>query len=64
MANEPATIWKSPTGQYEFTPSGNPAIDTEAGLDLLTEAGLTLVTEDSTATPTPPTVWQSDDGDA
>lgn len=58
----PATIWEMPSGEGEFSATGNPSIDTEAGLDLITEAGLILVEEDTSYTGVASTTWTEDNG--
>lgn len=59
---EPATTWAPNSGEGEYTVTGNPNIDTEAGLDLLSEAGLNLVQEDVSLTPVSATTWTQADG--
>ena len=57
----PATTWVG-SQEQEYSQTGNPNLDTEAGLDLLSEAGLNLVEENVTTVPLPATVWvQRDD---
>lgn len=55
----PITIWKGDGG--EITSSDGSVLDTESSLDITTEAGDSLVQEDSTFTPTPQTVWSTND---
>lgn len=58
----PATQWQVASGEGEFSATGNPNLNTEAGLDLLTEAGLNLVEEDSSYTGVATTVWTDNNG--
>lgn len=59
---EPATIWQPNSGEGEYTSTGNPSIDTEAGFDIITEAGLNLIQEDSSLTQVPATIYTQADG--
>lgn len=56
----PATTWQGGQ-QQEYTQTGNPALDTENGLDLITEAGATIVLEDVSETTFPITTWVQKD---
>lgn len=59
MAQIPTSIWNGGEGD-ELTPSGNLPLTSEAGLELISEAGLVLVQDDTIDTPTPATVWITD----
>lgn len=59
---EPTTIWNPTSGEGEYTATGNPNLDSEAGLDLITEASLNLVEEDASFSGVPVTVWTTADG--
>ena len=62
MDTTPQTVWTPKGGEGEYSSTGNPNLDTEAGLDLLTESGNNLIEEDSSLTAVSPTAWVSNDG--
>lgn len=59
---EPATIWTPKSGEGEYSATGNPNLDSEAGLDLLDELGNNLVQEDSNLTLVAHTAWTQANG--
>lgn len=58
----PATQWQTSSGEGEFSATGNPNLDTEAGLDLLTESSVNIVLEDSSYTGVAATTWSENNG--
>lgn len=57
-----ATIWETPSGEGEFSTTGNPNLDTEGGLDLLTESSVSIVLEDSSYAGVVATTWSENNG--